>query len=90
MTKIKDTKAERDMLDLERLLETYPKLIELSTDLADNLTKFIHYLRDSDFFVMITEDKEGLKAMDKFVKTHMDKMQEMGLLVQKALSREPN
>lgn len=92
MTKIKGvpTQADKDMLDLERLLKTYPKLIELSTDMADNLTKFLHYLRDSDFYLMITNDKDGMKAMDKFVGAHMDKMQEMGLLVQKALSREPN
>ena len=72
------------------VVESYPNIIELSTEMAQNLTDFITHLRDSDIFLMIADDKEGMEALNKFVQRHMDIMQNMGQVVTNMLSEKPN
>ena len=72
------------------VVESYPNIIEVSTEMAQNLTDFITHLRDSDIFLMIADDKEGMEALNKFVQRHMDIMQNMGQVVTNMLNEKPN
>ena len=72
------------------VVESYPNIIEVSTEMAQNLTDFITHLRDSDIFLMISEDKEGMDALNKFVQRHMECMQNMGQVVTNMLNEKPN
>lgn len=87
----KDNLTEEEMYrKVFAVVESYPNIIELSTKMAQNLTDFITYLRDSDIFLMIAEDKEGINTLNKFVERHMECMQNMGLIVKNMLSEKPD